>query len=217
MTTAIANEVKAEREQRILLRNISWDMYEQFLTELAEQHVRLTYDNGELELMSPSSKHEILKTRLRSIIETAALEFDVDFEPYGSVTCRRKDLAKGLESDECYYIRNADKVRDKSLDDEFDLTTQPPPDLAIEIDISKTLLSREAIYAALGVPELWRCDGDSVRVFLLKKGVYQESSSSLSFPRLPIDELGKQLKRPTGMSHVQWLKSFQKWVKGLNK
>src|SRR4051812_35754367 len=90
----------------IVLRGVSWDVYESLLGQLerAGQHLYLTYDRGNLEIMPPSPFHERYKTILGRMIETMSVELDIPIVGLGSTTCRREDLKRGLEPDECYYV-----------------------------------------------------------------------------------------------------------------
>lgn len=125
------------------------------------------------------------------------------------MTHRREDLERALEGDECYWIAHEHAVRGKI---DLDLEIDPPPDLFLEIEISRSLLDRMGILAAMGVPEVWRWDGETLRVCLLtQEGGYRESDKSLAFPFLPLDEFAAFLNK-TGQSETQLIKSFRAWV-----
>src|SRR5215216_7161905 len=142
--------------QHVLLQGISWEVYEALLRELGDQNLRLTYDSGELEIMSPIPEHESWKKLFARMIEIISLEMNIPMWPLGSTTFKQKNLKKGLEPDEGYYVANEAAVRWKKR---LDLRRDPPPDLVVEIDITHRAVDREIIYAALGVPEIWRFDG----------------------------------------------------------
>jgi len=210
-------------EPRVVLHDVSWDFYEQLLEQVAEQHVHLTFDNGELELMSPQPKHEHYKCIISRWIMFLAIELSMNFKQGGSTTFRREDKAKGLEPDDCFWIANEPAVRDKI---EIDLSVDPPPDLALEIDITSSSLDRQAIYAALGVRELWRYNGKELRVFHLQSdgtnaqpdknlnfGMYAQRDKSLSFPTLSLKDFQQFFERPKGITEGQWINNFQKWVR----
>ena len=141
----------------VLLTGVSWDLYEELLRVVGDRPIRMSYDRGDLEIMSPLPKHEKWKKIIGWMVEVLSMELDIPMEPLGSTTFRRNVLAKGLEPDECYYIANEAAVRNK---DEIDLKKDPPPDLAIEIELTHRSVNRERIYAGLGVPGLWRFDGE---------------------------------------------------------
>src|SRR5437899_8506051 len=142
--------------ERFRMSAVPWSAYVEFSDNVGPRHVRITYDQGEMEVMTLSFGHERAKKRLGSVVEVVAEETDTDMEWSGSMTCRREDLARGLEPDECYWIQNELLVRGKGA---LDLTLDPPPDLALEVEISRSALDRLRVYAALGVPEVWRWDG----------------------------------------------------------
>src|SRR4051794_16559865 len=106
-------------ERRVTLNGVSWAFYQNMLAEIGDGHVRLTYDTGRLEIMSPSTLHERVKTVLGRLIEAYADEMGILIEGLGSTTFDREDLQKGLEPDECYYVQNASAVVGR---DDFDWT-----------------------------------------------------------------------------------------------
>jgi Uma2 family endonuclease len=143
--------------EMIVLDNVSWELYELLLRDVDGQNVRITYDQGRMVLMSPLSMHEKIKVMAGRLIEHATFERDIPISSFGSTTWKRQDLGKGLEPDECYYIQHEPQVHGRT---DIDLKRDPPPDLAVEIDITHNPLDRPSIYAALGVYELWRYDGE---------------------------------------------------------
>jgi len=170
----------------------------------------MTYDRGELEIMSVSAKHEREKSRLRRLVETVTDELEMDMENGGSMTCRNEEMLRALEPDECFWIQHAAKV---STLDEIDLDKDPPPDLAHEIEISRSALDRMSIYAALKIPEVWRWDGHTLTVHLLgSRGAYRVSRRSKAFPFLPIDELEAFLNR-TNVGGSRFTKAVRAWVR----
>jgi Uma2 family endonuclease len=198
-------------EQLIHLSGVSWQFYESFLDALGDRPIRLTYDRGDLEIMTLSSAHEGDKKLVGRLVETLTLELNIPLKCGGSTTFKREDLERGLEPDECYWIENEALVRDKR---DIDFRKDPPPDLAVEIEISRSSINRRGIYAALGVPELWCCDGESLRVYLLQEpGVYRQSDRSRAFPFLPLDEFAKFLRPKKGMGETRLLISFRDWVR----
>lgn len=199
--------------QRFLLQGVSWEAYEELLRLLGEQPVRLTYDRGRLELMAPSYRHENSSRLLGRFVEVLTEEFDLDMSSAGSTTFRRQDLDRGLEADEGFYIAGEPLIRGKS---EIDLQTDPPPDLAIEADITRSSLDRMSIYAALRVPEVWRYDGSTLTVHHLgADGRYRLAHRSLSFPKLPVGELTRFLDLRATQSETQIIKAFRAWARNL--
>jgi Uma2 family endonuclease len=207
----IVQAVQPPAEQRFLLRNIDWPQYRALADLLNERHVRLTFDGKDLELMTISHGHERWGLLLGQFIEVLTEELDRPRQSGGSTTLNREDVERGLEPDRCYYLEHEYLVRDK---DEIDLSVDPPPDLAIEIEISRSCLNRMAIYAALKVPELWRFDGSVLRVYhLTADGNYVEAQASRHFPFLPLGEVQAFLLRRGQLSETQLAKSFRPWVR----
>lgn len=200
--------------QHIVLDGISWDTYEQILRDLQERQIRVTYDRGNLEMMAPLASHEQWKTRYGRLIELMCVERELEVQPLGSTTFRREDLEKGLEPDECYYVQPADAIRDR-LGEDIDLAVDPPPDLAIEIDITRASIPKQPIYAALGIPELWRFDGTRLTVLQLRDGTYFASERSGVFPFLRIDQFQEFVIRLASERQTQVLREFRNWVKSL--
>jgi Uma2 family endonuclease len=181
----------------IVLKNISWKTYESLVNELAQQRgIRLTYDRGNLEIMTPSAPHGKSGELLGNFVEVLTDELNVDICSLGSLTCKRQDLARGLEPDKCYYIQNEDIVWNK---EQIDLNEDPPPDLAIEIDITSSSIDHLELYASLGVPEVWRYDGQRLIMYQLEGNEYAESEVSPTFPFLLKSEMLRflELKKTT--------------------
>jgi Uma2 family endonuclease len=202
--------IQIPSEQRLRLSGIPWETYVLFSDGLGERHIRVTYDRGEMEVMSPSFRHENRKKLLGRLVEVLTEEMNIDIASAGSMTCRREVLERGLEPDDCYWIEHESLVRDR---EDIDLDVDPPPDLALEIEISRSTLNRMAIYAALCIPEVWRWDGELLRVHLLTaKGTYRQSDRSKAFPFLPLDGFSEFLVR-TDVSETQLVRSFRAWVR----
>jgi Uma2 family endonuclease len=182
-----ATPLQAETAQRIVFRGVDWQTYQRFRDAVGDRPVRLTYDRGSLELMSPTSPHEIYKKWFGRLLDVLARLLTIRIKACGSTTFAREDLGRGLEPDECFYLHSGARVHDWSA---VDLAHDPPPDLAIEIDITSSSLNRLAIYAALGVPELWRFDGETLFIYHLgANGEYEQVQRSGYFPFLPFPEL----------------------------
>jgi Uma2 family endonuclease len=169
-------------EQRVLLRNISWQLYESLLQEIGDDgQARLSYLQGDLEFMTPLPHHETYNRQIDRAITTIADELNQEYNLFGSMTVKRSKMAAGAEPDSCYYIANEPAVRGKiKLDFEID----PPPDLVLEIDITSSSLDRTSIYAKLGVGELWRYDGTTLVFYHLQVDQYVEVARSPTFPML---------------------------------
>jgi len=195
----------------IVLDDVSWDLYEDLLKETEHQPVRITYDQGRLVLMAPTSPvHEVPKGLLGRFVETCAEELNVPIKSVGSATWKRKDLGMGLESDECYFIQHEAQVRNKKT---WNLRRDPPPDLAIEIEITNHPANRAQIYEALGVGELWRCDGRRVSFFKLgADGRYSPISSSQAMPSITSNAINHFLAMVGKTDDTTITRAFREWV-----
>ena len=209
--TAIATPASSP-DTRVLLRNVSWETYESLLHELEGQHLRLAYDRGLLEIMSPSQRHGRIGRLVARLVETYTLEMDIPIVGLGDATWRRKAVGRGVEADECYYIAHAEWAASR---EELDLDVDPPPDLAIEVDITRSSLDKESIYAALGVPELWRHEDDRLKIITLgDTGKYESAAISPSLPDLTPAVIERFLKlRTSGKTDTQILAEFTAWVR----
>jgi Uma2 family endonuclease len=197
-------------EQCILLDNISWATYEALLEEMGERQIRLTYDDGSLEIMALSFGHEKYGSWIGRLIEMLSYELEIPICCGGSTTLKRKLKKKGLEPDECYWIQNEAKMNFK---DEFDAKSDPPPDLAVEIDKTHSSLDRMPIYAALGVPEVWRFNGKKLLVYRLVEGSYEKADQSGVLPFLPLEKFAGFILKRKETREFELLQSFVSWVR----
>lgn len=208
--TAVLPAIRSAND-RMVLHGVCWQTYQMLRRDLADSHVRLTYNAGDLEIMSPSRWHEVAGRVLGTLIRTLCLELDIEIGTGGSTTFQREGVERGLEPDECFWIAHEAVVRGKR---EIDLSVDPPPDLAIEIDISPSAVDRPRIYAALGVPEVWRFTGDELCVEVLgSDGTYHSSETSASFPFLPIADLARFMTIAEQQGETQAVRSFVDWLR----
>ncbi|RPI81162.1 MAG: hypothetical protein EHM42_11085 [Planctomycetaceae bacterium] len=129
------------------------------------------------------------------------------------MTFRRRDLQRGLEPDKCFWISHEPLVRGRRI---LDLNTAPPPDLVIEVDVTRSSLNRIDIYSRLGVQEIWRCDGQRLEVLLRQEsGTYLSARRSAVFPCLPAAELVKFLPADETQTDLECLRKFLSWVRPL--
>lgn len=197
---------------RVLLENISWQTYQSLLKDFEQQPaMRLTYDQGRLEIKMPLDPHESYKKLLGQLVEALTEELGIEVRSLGSRTCDRKDLARGLEPDQCYYIQNEQAVWDKA---QIDLAVDSPPDLAIEIDMSSSSLNRLSIYADLGVPEVWRYDGSVLTIYRLEAQNYQPCDRSFAFPQLTASDLERFLELKKTTRENALIRLFREWIRG---
>ncbi len=197
-------------EQRTVLRNISWQTFEALLKETGEDRgSRFAYDCGTLEIMTPLYEHENPKIQFDRFILVLAEELEIEIKSAGSTTLKRRIANRGIEPDNCYYIQNEPAVRGRQ---ELDLETDPPPDLAIEIDISSSSVDKFGIYSALGVPELWRYNGRVLKFYQLTEGQYIECEFSIAFPLVSVTEMSRFIEQSKTTGEIALLKSFRAWV-----
>lgn len=169
----------------LLIQDVAWEQYEALLEELGSDRIipRINYCDRILELMSPLPAHERPHRIIADIVKVLLDGSDLDWEDFGSTTLRKPKKA-GVEADTCLYIKNAARVRNLLR---IDLDTDPPPDLAIESDItSKTTLEA---YEAIAVPEVWIYENNKLRIYTLQSDGYQLSQKSAIFPDLEILEM----------------------------
>ena len=196
--------------QRVLLQDVSWQEFEVILEDLGEHRAsRVAYDKGTLEIMTPLPEHETNKELVSDLVKALLEELDIEFCSLGSTTFQNKEMNKGIEPDNCFYIQNEAVVRGKNR---LDLTIDPPPDLVLEIDI--TSRTHPTIYEALGVAELWRFENDTLQINVLKEGKYIKSEYSPKFPSLPLVEIIPQyLKQCRTVGRNKTMRAFRAWVR----
>lgn len=211
MVTSISlDRIELSPGQRIHLPDISWEEFEQILLELGEKRVtRIAYCAGELEIRMPLPEHERIKVLISNLLVVLLEELDLPWESLGSSTFKNSSMKTGIEPDDCFYIKNCQAIIGKKR---LDLEIDPPPDLAIEIDL--TSLTQLGAYEALGVPEIWRYQQGKLAIFVLVDGHYLESVSSSLFPALPINQgFTLILERSSGILMSEARKEFRQWVR----
>jgi Uma2 family endonuclease len=203
--------VSAPLEQRLVLDGVDWQTYGRMLRAFSNRPgVRLTYDRGSLEIMTLSYEHENTGHLLGRFVVVLTEELGLPINCGGSTTFRRRKRKRGLEPDDCYWIASEPLVRGK---DRINLRTDPPPDLALEIDVTHSSLNRLAIYAALRVPEVWRLESQRIVCYLLgTDGHYSASTSSRAFPGLDPAELSPFLAMRRQMDQNAIVRQFRAWV-----
>jgi Uma2 family endonuclease len=198
-------------EQRVILHGVKWETYERLLEDLTDRSVpHLTFDHGVLEIMSPTAEHEESNRTLALLVEIAAEEMDIDIRCLGSTTFKRMDLLKGFEPDSCFYIQSVETIRGKRR---LDLSQDPPPDLVIEIDITRSSLDRFPLFAKIGVPEIWRYDGKQVRFFFLVDEQYAEVKRSIALPPLNDVIVTQWLEESGDLKRTAWLRHIRQWLR----
>jgi Uma2 family endonuclease len=201
--------------EQVYATGIPWAVYVR-LAELRDRRrpkMKITFDRGRIELMSPRIRHEQPHLRLGQIVIVLAEELDVAVLCGGGTTFRREDLEQGLEPDNCFYIAHVRLVL--GLDD-IVLSVHPPPDLAIETDLTRSSVPKEGIYGPLGVPELWRHEGDEVTIRQLQPDrMYRTADRSLAFPRVTSADLSRLLADTRASDEVAAIRHYRTWAKSL--
>lgn len=211
MATVEAPPRIAPGESRVVIRGVGWQGYQTLLGLIGDQPVRMTYDRGDVELMSPLLKHERNRSLLGRMVDVLTEELEIPTMPAGATTLNRKDLDRGLEADESFYFWDLSRVSDPN---NLNLEVDPPPDLAIEIEITRSVLNRLGIYGALKVPEIWRFDGSVLRILSLQAdGSYARHALSKVLPWITLEELQRFAVTEANTNQTEWLKTFRRWVR----
>ena len=193
------------------LQDVSWDDYEHLLTQMDDwPGHRLSYDCGRLDVMSPKREHEFYKKFIGRMVEAIGDEYGLKIEPSGSTTLKIKSLSRGVEPDESFYVQNAARVIGLR---ELNLDTDPPPDLVVEIDMTNESLDKFAIYAALGVPEIWRYDGQRTHFYKLVGEGYEVMRNSLAFPNIFTQDLTQYLEQSKTEGQTAALSTFRRMLR----
>ncbi len=197
-------------DARLFLPNVPWAEYEYLLSQITDSSsIRLSYDQGRLEIMTLSPRHESLKVLFSHLLSVLTDELNLGFISLGSMTFKLPAAARGTEPDDCFYIRRAALVEDNET---IDLAIDPAPDLVVEIDLSHPSLNKLPIYASLGVTEVWIYDGQEMRFYLLAEADYEEILTSDLFPFLTPSDLTNFLV-PSKLRDINKMKNaFREWV-----
>jgi len=209
---ALANEPPTPpRGKHLVLYGLDWDAYRRISDALTDMKVRLTYDRGRLEIMGSSLIHERWTGLLAMFVYILSEEMRKTLCSAGSTTLDREDLDRGIEPDRCFYIENEPRIR---ANRKIDLHKDPPPDLAIETEVSHRAIKQLPIYEAIKVPEVWRTDGKSVTFHVLQpNGSYEVVEHSRSFPFLRSDDLVPHLQRWGQVDEGTLHREFRDWVR----
>jgi Uma2 family endonuclease len=193
------------------LQNVDWDEYEHLLTQM-DSHPghRLSYDCGRLIIVSPSSEHEQYKEFAHILIFILSEEMELVIETAGATTFKSKLLKKGLEPDTCVYVQNAAHVIGKRG---IKLGVDPPPDVAVEVDMSNDSIDKLPIYASMGVPEIWRYDGKAAHFYKLAGESYEVMPESIAFPGFTAQDFAHYLERSIIEGQTAAAKAFRRMLR----
>ena len=197
--------------EHVYLPGVSYATYEALVTEIeGRRRLRITYDHGRMEIMSPTQDHERPKKLIGRMIEVLTEELGIPIMSCGQTTFKDKLLDCGLEPDECYYIQHEADVRGRNVK----LRVDPAPDLVVEVDVTTSVIDRFPIYAALGFPEIWQHVNREIVIHVLQKnGKYAVKKQSLALPMIAVEKLVEHLDRCHETDETTWIRAFRQWVR----
>ena len=186
LTTTSTPPQQSSEERLITLTGIKWLTFKAIMSDVGDGRAwRIAYAEGVLEIRMPLTEHEEPVGMIEHFVGVVVDEMEIEMRQLGALTLEREDLTRAIEPDTCFYIQNESVVRGKSIN----LPADPPPDLVVESDYTSSSLNKFSIYASLGVPEIWRYRNQSLLVYQLVEGNYEQRENSLAFPFLPIAEI----------------------------
>ena len=213
MSTATEKRIDSvpEGDQCVELSDIDWKGYLTMLRLRGEQSVpKMVYLDGRVSLLSPSFRHEEIRTRLGVVVTEILVAFEIPFRASGQTTLRRRKRRGGVEGDQSYYIANERLIRGKH---DLNLRIDPPPDLAIEAVHSHDASAALEVYRRLRVPEVWVCDENELQILILHgTGLYAPAPTSRALPFLSAIEILDWVKRVPDGSDLEWIKSLRMWI-----
>lgn len=202
----------ASATQRMILRGIRWHTYRQLAADLGEAPVRLAYDRGTLEVMTPSFEHERINRLLADIVQAIAFGKDLPIEHAGSTDFNREDGDRGFQPDSCFYLGiHVSAIQGKQR---LDVSIDPPPDLVLEVDITNRSLDKLPLYAAIGVSEVWRFDGGDIVLYRLEDGAYEVSDVSAVFEDITVEDLLHFIQLSYEISRKELFFRVMRWAEG---
>lgn len=197
-------------DSSVVLRNVSWETYECLLADDEGRRVpRIAYDRGEMELVSPSMPHDEDAQTLILLVGIVAASLGISIRSIGSTTYRRRDLERGFEPDAGFYVQSEERMRGRR---QLDPSVDPPPDVVLEMEVSRSALNKLALLSALGVPEVWRGDRGRVVILVLDGESYRETSVSQAFPVLTSEVMTRFLAESHTMLSPDWFQSVSEWA-----
>jgi Uma2 family endonuclease len=196
----------------LILHGVSWSTYKLLMADVGGGRAwRIAYASGVLEFRMPLEEHEETKRILEDFVTAIVDELGIEARSLGALTLEREELSRAIEPDSCFYIQNELRVRGRKIR----LPEDPPPDLAIESDRTNSSLNKHYIYAALGVPELWRYAKKTLQIYVLVEGQYQLSDRSLAFPCLPVSEVPVLIERSKEIGQRATVRLFRDRIRAV--
>ncbi len=197
-----------------IFHNVAWDEYEELLEQIGETRpgLRISYNDGTLKVVSVSTRHEKYACFLSSLVAHISLRLRINILFFGSMTMRKREKSKGTEPDNCFYVQPAATIGSR-LD--LDFTVDPPPDVVVEVDILHDSRDNHLIYAALGVPEIWRYNGWKATILHLQENDYVEAEASCALPMITPTILAAYLARMRQEGEFAAIIAFDEWLQSL--
>jgi Uma2 family endonuclease len=211
-------KIPAPSESRTLLQQVSWQKYEQLLEEMGQKRTaRFTYDRGRLEMMTPLEEHERCHKLIESLIQVVTDELNLSVASFKVPTLKDASQQIATEPDTGYYIQNADQMQRKYM---VDLAIDPPPDLILDVQLSKSSINKFGLYAELGIPEVWRYISKPGETFLkgkffihyLQGGQYIEEDCGLAFPFLSAGRILQFIDQSDAIGLPKALQDLRFWI-----
>jgi Uma2 family endonuclease len=194
----------------VTFHGVRWEEYEDLLRQVGEASgLRISFNEGTLTVMTLSTEHEKYVRFLESLITAIKLRLRLNILSFGSATMKKRKRNKGNEPDACFYVQSADLLGKRI---QLDFEVDPPPDIVVEIDVHHDSLFKFPIYAALGVPEIWRYDGQELTISVLQEGQYVTVPHSQALPLLSSQMLTEFLTRLRDEGELQALLAFDEWL-----
>jgi Uma2 family endonuclease len=219
MTTATSNYYDVVSQlsagEVAIFHNVLWDEYEALLEQVGEARgLRISFNDGTLKIMSLSLEHETYAEFIKALVTQIRFRLRINIRSSGSATMRKKKKSKGNEPDAGFYVQTAPVVGNR-LD--LDFAVDPPPDVVVEVDIHHDSTDNYPIYAALGVPEIWRYDGWEATIFHLKGSDDVEAEASLALPMITSAILTEYLTRMRQEGEFEAIIAFDEWLQSLRQ
>ncbi|MGI8638984.1 MAG: Uma2 family endonuclease [Pyrinomonadaceae bacterium] len=209
-----AIELVQQEEVAVSLANVSWEIYDQAVQIYwGKQSPRFYYQKGKLLIMPTSKKHEDLNRAIASFVEVCCLEWEVNWRNFGSATYQGGKSKGGFEPDSCFYFKNEAIVEGK---EKLDLSSDSPPELIVEVDMTSSSTERESIFAEFGVAEIWRYENEQMQILILTGTKYKTTERSLALPLVTSEVLTNFVLQSRNLSRLEWLKSVRSWAKEVN-
>ena len=209
--SSVASPPRIAADDCVVLPHVSWETYECILADDEERRVpRMTYDRGVLELVTPSMPHEEDADTIAALVRIVAETLDIPIRSVRSTTFRRQDLEQGFEPDASFYVQNEAQIRGRR---QVDLRIDPPPDLVLEMEMSRSALNKLALFASMGIPEVWRSNGEQVTIYILKGNHFEQAAASLALPVLTDETIAHFLMESRLKLSPAWSRMVRDWVR----